>query len=69
MSLIKASVTKRVSELMEYLGLFYNLEEILGHMTAFNDSHYADLSTLTDYQLIEAIENAANVIDLNNEEN
>lgn len=60
----------RVFETLQSQGLYYNLGEVIGHLTAFNHTNEMlnTLLNMNDGEFIECIENACNIIDLNEEE-
>jgi hypothetical protein len=53
------------------LGYYYNIEEVIGHLTAFDSENENILTVLLEMNsddFLSCIENACNIIDLNNEE-
>lgn len=63
----KKKLTNRVHKVAKEHGIFYNVDELIGHMTAFKPENEHLLEEMSDDELLENIENAANIIDLNEE--
>jgi len=61
----------RTLESLNQLDYYYNIDEVLGHLTAFDSENENILTTLLKMNsddFLDCIENACNIIDLNNEE-
>jgi hypothetical protein len=58
-------IKRRIQYLMDEFGYFYNIDEVMGHLTQFDEENLSLLNNLTDEDLLDNIENVSNIIDLN----
>jgi len=59
---------QRIQNIMDQYDVHYNVDEILGHITRFNNNNISLFDNVDDEELLLYVENACNIIDLNDEQ-
>ena len=61
----------KLLQVMHHYGIYYNIDEVIGHMTAFNPKNMKHIKNMlseeNDENLLDHVINACNIIDLNEE--
>jgi hypothetical protein len=65
--MVEIKLKKRVENFLDINGYYYNSEEVMGHITAFDSNNYECVLELDDYSFMENVENALSIIDLNDD--